>query len=357
MTKRKGTPPRKMGTHPGRSRLSSPPPLVVGVDVGGSHVAAALMNKDGEVLSSSQSSLNVHQDQREILREIAEIVANVMGKDRKWAQGIGVGLPGNLDLRRGVCRFSPNFPGWKNVSITTPLKEALRLPVFLLNDVRSATLGEQYLGAGKGMKNFVMMALGTGIGGGVVVNGVLLHGKEEGAGEVGHMTVDPDGPRCNCGNRGCLEAIASGPAIARKAVEEIKRGRESLLSGRVSSLEEVTAKIVARAARQGDKLSIECFVIAGKALGIAASSIVALLNPECFIIGGRVARAGKLLLGPMRREMHERIRMVPSHGTPVLLAALGPEAGMLGAGMYALLNIHQTGLPCAIPSRARESSR
>lgn len=215
----------------------------IGVDLGGSHLAAGLVDSSGKVHKLNEAKIDNLAEPKITLSQIAQTVKALTASCPKVC-GVGIGLPGNHDSAKGICKFSPNFPAWHNVNVTSVLSKALHLPVYMLNDVRVATLGEFHFGAGKKVDNLVMIAIGTGIGGGVVVNGRLVIGKQEAAGEIGHMTIFPNGPLCNCGNHGCLESLASGPAIAAKGADAILNGQSVKLKERIKTVDQLTARVV-----------------------------------------------------------------------------------------------------------------
>lgn len=317
-------------------------PYVVGVDLGGSHVYAAVVNTDGHVVSTAEANIDRTVPPDTLLRgDIARTVKTAIARSEAPARSIraiGMGLPGNIDREGGVCRFSPNFQ-WRDVVVAAPLEEALHAPVFLMNDVRSHTLGELHFGAGRGHESFVMFALGTGIGGGVVVGGTLIEGAHGAGGELGHITVDPRGPTCQCGNRGCVEALASGPAIvraARLAVRKKKGGAILKLSGTTNA---ITPAHVARAAENGDATAVDIWEAAGRWLGVAVATVLTTVDAECVLIGGGVGQAGDLLLRPLRAEVARRFRMIGPGVTPIVPAALGEKAGFLGAAALALESV------------------
>jgi glucokinase len=315
--------------------------LAIGIDLGGSHLGIGLMDPNGEIHDHEEIQIDNMAPPEVTLKIVADNVERIKGKHGNIC-GVGIGLPGNHDSDKGICRFSPNFPKWHNVEVTPFLSKACSLPFFMLNDVRVATLGELHYGAGKGVKNLVMIAIGTGIGGGVVVNGKLIIGREEGAGEIGHITIDPNGPLCNCGNFGCLEAFASGPVISAKGAEAIIRKRPTRLREKIQSLEEINPKVIAEAAHEGDVVALQILEEAGKAIGIGIASLAVTLNPEQFILGGGVALAGEPLFAPIRKEVNRRLHILPAEAVSIVPASLGTRAGFIGAATYAFL---QCGIP------------
>nr|MDA8218582.1 ROK family protein [Dehalococcoidales bacterium] len=246
--------------------------------------------------------------------------------------GIGLGAPGPLDPWRGVIRSAPNLPGWIDVPLRDRIQERVGRPVFVGNDANLAALGELYFGAARGLKHVVYMTVSTGIGGGVIVDGRLLLGRSGLAGEVGHMTIEPNGPRCGCGNYGCLEALASGPAIARDAQARIANGARSKLTELVhGDLALLDAVAVEQAAREGDELAVDVLRRAGTYVGIGVTNLLHLFDPEMVVIGGGVSRAGDFLFRPVIETVKLRAMSSYSEGIAIVPAALGDNAGLMGA--------------------------
>ncbi|MCE1246465.1 MAG: ROK family protein [Firmicutes bacterium] len=312
--------------------------LVIGVDLGGSHVYAGVVNMKGEVLVKKETDIDLSHNADTIIKESIIPVIKAAIEDNPFLKenikAIGMGIPGNLDSARGICFFSPNFK-WRDVYVTPPIQEALGLPVFMLNDVRSAALGEKHFGAGKGINNFVCCAIGTGIGGGIVCNGNLILGEKEAAGEIGHITVDPNGHLCGCGNYGCIEAIASGPNIARRGREAMEADKESILWKMVNDISEVDAFVLFKAAKEGDKTALKVWEETGRYLGICFAGIIHTVNPQRFIMGGRVANAMEFFLPALKEEIKKRARMVPPDSVEIVHAGLLENAGMIGAAALA----------------------
>lgn len=307
------------------------------VDLGGSHVGLALGSVDpatGEYRFLARRNLEGggYSGWELVLDRIADGILELEQQVGERAVAVAVGCPGWVDLENGVTRFLPNLPtGWRDVPVARVLGERLGAPVQLLNDVRAATLGEFTLGAGRGTSTMALFALGTGIGGGVVVNGRLRLGRLGSAGELGHQTVDPDGPFCGCGNRGCLEAMASGPAIAAAGIRLLRSGQAPRLFDLTDGdAGEVTAETMGAAARAGDEAVIrELERIAGL-VGMAAANVVVALHPELVVLAGGVAGLGDLLFDGVRRELAERVRVFPIDDVRVEPAALGADAGLAG---------------------------
>jgi glucokinase len=242
-----------------------------------------------------------------------------------------------LDLDKGETVFLPNLPGtWPNVPLCATISRLTGLPVAILNDVRSITLGEWRFGAGRGVETVAVFAIGTGIGGGLVVNGQLHLGIGGTGGELGHLTIDYNGPRCGCGNYGCLEAYASGPAIAAMGMKAVAQGLTTCLGEMCEyDLNRITPELIAQAAEAGDAIAQDIYDKAGFYLGIAAANICAALGPRRIIIAGGVAHAGGLLLEPLERTLRERVTIMPVEQVEVVLAQLGDNAGVIGAALWA----------------------
>ena len=242
-----------------------------------------------------------------------------------------------LDLEKGLVLFLPNLPGtWPNVPLRQRIEESVGLPTHLLNDVRSMTLGEWTFGAGKGVDTIACFAIGTGIGGGLVINGQLHLGIGGTGGELGHQIIDMNGPPCGCGSRGCLEAFASGPAISAMGIKAVVQGLTTNIGELVDyDLNRITPKVIYEAAMQGDQIAREIFEMAGFYIGIAVSNVLAVVGPRKVVIGGGVGQAGDLLLEPILRTVRERVHIMPLDQVKIVLAELGPNAGLIGAALWA----------------------
>jgi len=258
------------------------------------------------------------------------------GMKKEDIGGIGIGVPGVLDLEKGETLFLPNLPGtWPHVPLRDTIAERTGLPTTLLNDVRSITHGEWRFGAGRGVDTVAVFAIGTGIGGGLVINGQLHLGIGGTGGELGHMTIDYNGPACGCGNRGCLEAYASGPAIAAAGMKAVAQGLTTRISELCQhDLNRITPELIAQAARAGDEIAMDIYERAGCALGVSAANICVSIGPRRIIIAGGVAQAGDLLLNPMRRTLRERVSVMPIEQVEVVPSQLGDIAGVIGVACW-----------------------
>ena len=308
----------------------------IGIDLGGTDIKAGLVSATGEL--SCQVVLPTHVDAgpKAVASRIAEATREVLAKADEQRTtdiiGIGLGAPGLIIAETGVVHFSPNFPGWTDIPLVDDVKKALgiqSLPVFMDNDVNAMTLGELRHGAGVGYQSIVALTLGTGVGGGVVIDGQVYHGSRNTAGELGHTVVEPNGRYCGCGNQGCLEAYAGAKNIVERTQEKIAAGSNTKLTS------ELTPKRIAAAAHAGDSLAVEIFAETGVYIGIALTSIAHVLNPEVAIIGGGIAEAGEsLLFEPIRNEFTKRAMDIPGM-MKIVPATLGNRAGIVGAAMLA----------------------
>ncbi|MCG8587041.1 MAG: ROK family protein [Pirellulales bacterium] len=310
--------------------------IFAGVDLGGTSIKAAVANAAGELLATSSVPTDSHLGSGAVIRRTGELVRKLAleSGDEPKLQGLGMGVPGLVDVTTGVTKFLPNLPTqWRDVPVAQLLSEQLACPVRLLNDVRTATLGELRFGHGQTEPQLTMafLSIGTGIGGGVALRGELWLGPLGAAGELGHQTIIPDGPRCGCGNRGCLEAIASGTAIAAAGVRLMRSGLAPALHARVEGNDErVTPREMAAVADQ-DPLIREALVDAATAIGIAAANVVTILHPDLIVLGGGVAEIGPLLTDTVREVIRDRVGMFPTDNVRVERSLLGEEAGLRGA--------------------------
>jgi glucokinase len=245
--------------------------------------------------------------------------------------GVGVGAPGPLDTKRGIVLLTPNL-GWVNMPLRQLIHDRLGLPAALDNDANCAVLGEWWVGAARGARHAIGITIGTGIGGGLIIDGQLYHGASDVAGEIGHTTIDTEGRRCKCGNYGCLEAYASGPNIALRAVEELEAGAESRLRALVGGdLRKITAQTVYQAAADGDELALEVVNDTAKFLGVGIGNLLNVFNPEVVVVCGGVTLAGDHLFEPLRREVARRAFKPAVTACRIVPGELAGTAGVYGA--------------------------
>jgi glucokinase len=314
-------------------------PYVVGVDLGGTNVRAALVDRQGRILEDERRPSLADGAAETTLAAIHDTVADVLGRHNVHARqvvGIGIGLPGIMDSETGVVFWSPNFPAWKDVPVPPAVGTPLGLPTYILNDARTAALGELQFGAGRGARHMVMITLGTGIGGAFVVDGRLLLGPNGSIGEVGHMTIDPSGPRCGCGNFGCWEQWCARDAIVERALRLVERGRATAMLDQVSEPWEITPHLIAEAAQEGDALAREVMDETAFYIGVGVANLINLMNPEIFVIGGGIAQAGDVLFQPLRRTVRARAVALQQQTARIVAAELGDNAGVMGAVVLAL---------------------
>lgn len=312
----------------------APEALAVGVDLGGTQVRAALVDGRGTLLARAAQLTDKAGGPTAVLHQMESLVREVtreVGLDRVPA--IGIGSPGPLDSQTGVILDIPTLPGWIDVPLVSWLSERLGKPAKLENDGVAAAVGEWHFGAGRGLSNFVYMTVSTGIGGGVIADGRLLRGRRRLAGHLGHMTVTPTGPACQCGNPGCWEALASGTAFAAQAAEAVRRRPAGLLANVAGPL---TARDVFAAAQQGDALALELVEAEARWLGVGIVNLLHLYSPDAVIVGGGVSN-GFELLHPTIRDHVARHALLPFRAVPVVRAALGSDSGLVGAAAVAFM--------------------
>lgn len=310
----------------------------IGIDVGGTNVKIALVDKSGKIIYSNSVPTYAKMGYEYTVNNIKQAIKDLMKETNTTAKdidGIGFDFPGQVDYKTGVVKLAPNIPGWVNVPIAQMIEEEFHIPTRIDNDVRCAALGEMKFGAGQGCGNFVCITVGTGIGSGLVVNGQLVRGASNAAGEIGHIKLQmKDGLICGCGDTGCLEAYASGPSIVAMAQDYIKGGKSTKFREMAAAEGgEITPYMVAKAAEAGDPVAKRIFEIVGEYIGIGLTSVINLLNPEKVIIGGGVAEAGDLLLNPIRKTIKERAMVVAGSAVEIVPAQLGNSAGVIGASM------------------------
>jgi glucokinase len=305
--------------------------LAVGVDIGGTKVAAGVVDEGGAVLARARR-VTPSKDAAAVEATIADVVRELRAAHDVVA--VGIGAAGFVDDARARVRFAPHL-AWRDEPLRDALTGVLGLPVVVENDANAAAWAEWRFGAGRGESHLVCVTLGTGIGGGMVIEGVPQRGRYGMAGEFGHMVVVPDGRRCECGNRGCLEQYASGNVLGREARELARAGSPvtvSLLERVAGDVEALVGPVVTEAAREGDPCAVELFDDVGRWLGVGLANLAAALDPGTFVIGGGVSEAGELLLGPARESFR---RTLTGRGyrpvARIVSAAYGPEAGLVGA--------------------------
>jgi glucokinase len=318
--------------------------FIVGCDLGGTNIKAGLIDIAKEKLVFSKSAPTLaHEGHDAVMKRMADLIKELIseqGITRSSVEGIGISAPGVLDLEKGLTLFLPNLYGqWRNVPLRDTISGYLdNLPVSMLNDARAITLGEYSFGAGRGVENMACYAIGTGIGGGVVVHGNLVLGIDGTGGELGHHTIDINGPRCGCGNYGCLETFASAPAIASMGVKAVQQGLTTIIGDLADfDLNKITPELIAEAATKGDEIAKEIWEKAGYYIGTGISNAIVTFGPRRVVISGGVSAVGDLLLNPIRKTIEQRVFVVPQEKIEVVVGELGSEAGILGMAKWAIL--------------------
>jgi glucokinase len=307
----------------------------IGVDLGGTNIVCAAVTPDARIIEKHKRPTEVPKGVEGVVANIKECIREVLRKAHlslEEISGIGIGSPGPLNTRTGIVVSPANLTGWRNVPLRKMLEDEFKVRVVLDNDANAAAYAEKWAGAGKGVDNLVVFTLGTGVGGGIIIDGKLLRGPDDTAGEVGHCTIDYNGYPCKCGNRGCLETYVSATGIVRRTIEAIRKGRQTIISTMVDGdLDRLTSKIVHEALEKGDQLACEIFEETGRLLGAGIANIINTLNPEMIVISGGVIQAGEHLFGPTKDEVRRRAFEEPARTARIVPARLGGDAGVIGA--------------------------
>ena len=323
--------------------------VAIGIDLGGSAIRLSTVTSSGKIRYAKRVDISERREKKYIIAAIITNIKELIAIEKSrgcQVIAIGIGSPGIIDLNRGVVITSPNFKDWKEVRLRTILQKAHHLPVLLDNDANAAAYGEKWKGAGRRVNSLICLTMGTGIGGGIILNGEVWHGPDGMAGEIGHMTVNPAGPRCNCGNTGCLEAYSSATGIVRSAIVSLKRGKGSILKKLSNEVNgDITAKMIYEAALKGDRLSTEILAEAGKYLGIAMANLINILNPEMIVLTGAVTGAWDLFMPSARQEINKRVFNVLAERTNIVKGKLIDSAGIVGAAGLALKQLSNTHEP------------
>lgn len=309
--------------------------VVIGVDLGGTNLRTAILSPDGNILDRHKEATYAADGWS---RVVARLIENIKRQRESAVQkgfevcAVGVGAPGVIQVDKGIVVKSPNFPDWNNLPLKDQLEKALGVPVFLENDANAAALGEQWRGAGQGIRSMLLLTLGTGVGGGIILADKIWHGADGMAGEIGHMTLIPDGRLCTCGNVGCLEMYASARGIVQSYREALEKSSIQVSD----ALKKVTSEQVYEAARAGNEIAVRVMKDMGRMLGIGIASLINIFNPERIVIGGGVKDAWPLFIDATREEVMKRAFEVPAKRTEIVPSQLGDDAGMVGAAAVAL---------------------
>lgn len=319
--------------------------FILGIDIGGTNLVVGSVAEDGSVLHALDSeATHAEAGATAVLDRLVALAERTIARTRREVPGaeiigVGVGAPGPLDTKSGIVLLTPNL-GWVNMPLRQIIHDRLGLPAALDNDANCAVLGEWWVGAARGARHAIGITIGTGIGGGLILEGKLYHGASDVAGEIGHTTIDTEGRRCKCGNYGCLEAYASGPNIAMRAIEAVEAGAPSSLSALVGTKQPITAQTVYEAAQKGDELALEVVNDTAKFLGAGIANLLNIFNPEVVVVCGGVTLAGGHLFTPLRREVARRAFRPAVQACRIVPGELINTAGVYGA---ARVFLDQTG--------------
>lgn len=308
---------------------------VIGIDLGGTKISGAASDLNGNIIYKYTVATKAFEGEQAIIERINSLIDNIIKSSKLMYKDIlciGIGSPGPLDSEKGVIVTTPNLP-FKNFNIVKPISKKFKLPVYLDNDANVAAIGEYKFGAGKGTTNMVFITVSTGIGGGAILNGKIYRGHTSNALEIGHTTLEEDGPKCNCGNYGCAETLASGTAIQRDAVEAVKRGDNTSLT----KYDKITAREVFKEAENDDKISKNIIDRALTYLGILVANIINTFDPEVIVIGGGVSNAGSIVFDKVNEVASNRSFKLLYENTKIVHAKLGTDAGVIGAVALAIM--------------------
>ena len=310
------------------------PENVLAADVGGTNVRVSVVAPDGKILMRVESGTPSKGTAEEICGLISDLANKLLdqGSFSDPVRRFALAIPAIIDYSTGSVVRSPNLPHLDGFELARRVSEQTGVDVILENDATAATIGEQWLGAAKGVANVICATLGTGVGGGLIVNGQVLHGVDGTAGEIGHICLETDGPLCGCGSHGCLEQFASATAIVRLAKEKLATGAPSSLN----ELAVFTSTDVFEASEKGDPLSMEVFYSVGYYLGIALAGLINVLNPEVIVITGGVSAGWNAFIGPTQEQVTKRAFQQPAERVKIVRGQLGDDAGILGAAKTAI---------------------
>jgi glucokinase len=314
----------------------------IGVDLGGTNLRFGLVREDEKIITRRGTGTMAAEGVEIVLERLTSGIQTLARKAQVAGMkiaGIGIGVPGIISAKEGIVRLSPNLAGWEDIPLRARLMESFSYPVYVENDANAYALGEYWFGAGKGTSCMVCITLGTGVGGGIILDGNIWRGADGMAGEVGHITVNPDGPLCPCGNRGCLERYSSATAVIEMAVAAVARGEKTSLKNLKKAGLAITPEAVADAAKKGDRVAGRIYSEVGKYLGIAIADLINLLNIECIVIGGGLTGAWDLFIGPLKEEVKARAFKIPAKRCRIVRGKLKDDAGILGAAGLALKTI------------------
>lgn len=305
----------------------------VGVDIGGTTIKLAFVDTTGRIMDKWEIPTNIHENGLNIVPDIWNSILNKLSElhaEKEWLLAIGVGAPGFINMDTGFIYQAVNI-GWYNYPLREELEKISGIPVKVDNDANLAGAGELWTGSAKGMNDVLFITLGTGVGGGIIIDGKIVHGKLGMGGEIGHITADYDEKfKCNCGKKGCLETLVSATGIVRLAMEQLEKYPESVLHDTIGSSQSLTTKTIFNAYKNQDALAVNVVCDVAKYLGIAIANLANTLNPECIVIGGGVSKAGDLLLAPVKTVFQKHALPRIRENTDIRIASLGNDAGVIG---------------------------
>jgi glucokinase len=317
--------------------------FLIGVDAGGTNVRMGIITPDGQIVKRIQYPTDISRGGLRMMEglvlKLQDLIKDETGKIRPKIR-IGIGIAGAIDMKRGVLIVSPNLPDLNGFPLKGFLREKIPFPITIENDANAFTLGEGWKGAAKESRNYCGITLGTGVGGGIVADGKILHGAGGMGGEVGHMVLNPEGPLCGCGGRGCLEVYASGSGIMEMARKAVEKGEGKGILNRIGGdLSRVTSEEVYQAAREGDETALRVFKEMGSYLGLGLVNLVNLFNPEKIVIGGKVSGAWDYFIGSATEVVRQRAMKGQKEQVEIVRAECGDDAGILGAAYAALKEV------------------
>lgn len=305
----------------------------IGIDLGGTKILGALFNEEGDIVKKSKIKTRAAEGKEHVFSQITKVIDELVDEiDIKEVKAIGAGVPGIIDGKNGIVVFTPNLP-WENYELTKEVTEKYGIPMYIGNDVNVGIMGERMYGAAKGLENVIGIFVGTGIGGGIIIEGKLYEGKTGAAGEIGHITIDPKGPICGCGARGCLEAIASKTAILKYIKAQLLRGRKSTLSEDINEESTILKSgHLKKSYENNDELSLEVIEKMCEDIGIGTSSLMNILNPEAIVFGGGIIESlGEILLPKIKKTARQYAMPKIFENCEFKIAELGDDAGIMGA--------------------------
>lgn len=317
--------------------------VAIGVDLGGTNIRAGIVDAEGRILNRIENSTSVQNGKDTVIERLIEGIKSLKDDARgKTLEvlSVGLGAPGIISIEKGIIAISPNLPDWVNVPLRDIVEEKTGIHAVLENDANAWAFGEKWVGEGRGLQDFIMITLGTGVGGGIIHKGEILHGADGMAGEIGHMTVNPDGPKCGCGNHGCLEVYASARGITDRAIGAIEAGGETKLREITEgNIYKINSEMVYQAAKEGDSLARDIIREMGRYLGIGIASLINIFNPEAIIIGGGVKDAWDLFIEPLKKEVQVRAFSIPAEKARIIRSTIS-DGGLIGAAGLALKTVN-----------------